>query len=469
MCERRPTTCSASGATDGDGRFRIEALAHLVGIASSRSTPWPAAAARLRARLGRAQPRRRAARGRDPPPARAGHPRQAGRRQRPAGRRGRGPASEHLLARPTGIRFHRPPMGGSSRRDPGLAEARHHRRPGPVHIRRHRPRLRHASTSATPASPSQRFDLEADDRDDAKEVTLALQPATIIEGRVLAADTGQPIPDAVISVTGQLRHVRRDVHDQVPRRRPGTVPDQSLRRATTSALRVHPPRASPTWSGRTSSPGPRGRSRRRSNQAAPRRADPRQGDRGGDRPAGGRGQRPVLPEEAGARMSSWLRGDRGQQGRRLVPGRRPARQGIPARPGTDPRLHPRGDRRRGCSTERSARRHAPSTPTTSSPTRSRPAKRPTSSTPRSGRARRSGPRGRPRGADRSSDAVILTRLNIDPVNLTWRGASLRSTPATAASSCTASTRRRPRRSTSSTPITSGARRSSSRASRPARS
>ena len=35
---------------------------------------------------------------------------------------------------------------------------------------------------------------------DGKETTLALQPATIIEGRVLAADTGQPIPNAVISI-----------------------------------------------------------------------------------------------------------------------------------------------------------------------------------------------------------------------------------------------------------------------------
>jgi RNA polymerase sigma factor (sigma-70 family) len=51
-----------------------------------------------------------------------------------------------------------------------------------------------------PRFAQQRFDFQAADRDPAKEVTLALHPATIIEGRALAADTGRPIPDAVISV-----------------------------------------------------------------------------------------------------------------------------------------------------------------------------------------------------------------------------------------------------------------------------
>ena len=51
-----------------------------------------------------------------------------------------------------------------------------------------------------PRFAQQRFDFQAVDRDEAKEVTLALHPATIIEGRALAADTGRPIADAVISV-----------------------------------------------------------------------------------------------------------------------------------------------------------------------------------------------------------------------------------------------------------------------------
>jgi RNA polymerase sigma factor (sigma-70 family) len=39
-----------------------------------------------------------------------------------------------------------------------------------------------------------------------KEVTLVLQPARIIEGRVLAADTGQPIPGAVVSAMTWVRN-----------------------------------------------------------------------------------------------------------------------------------------------------------------------------------------------------------------------------------------------------------------------
>ncbi len=45
-----------------------------------------------------------------------------------------------------------------------------------------------------------RFDAERNPIPTGKEATIALQPATIIEGRVLAADTGKPIPDAVIAV-----------------------------------------------------------------------------------------------------------------------------------------------------------------------------------------------------------------------------------------------------------------------------
>ena len=47
----------------------------------------------------------------------------------------------------------------------------------------------------------QAIQVQTDDPDGPKEATFVLQPATIIEGRVLAADTGQPIPGAVIAVT----------------------------------------------------------------------------------------------------------------------------------------------------------------------------------------------------------------------------------------------------------------------------
>jgi hypothetical protein len=39
-----------------------------------------------------------------------------------------------------------------------------------------------------------------------KEVTLVLQPARIIEGRVLAADTGQPLPNAVVSAMTMVQN-----------------------------------------------------------------------------------------------------------------------------------------------------------------------------------------------------------------------------------------------------------------------
>ncbi len=39
-----------------------------------------------------------------------------------------------------------------------------------------------------------------------KETTLALEPARIIEGRVLAADTGKPIPNAVVSATTRVQN-----------------------------------------------------------------------------------------------------------------------------------------------------------------------------------------------------------------------------------------------------------------------
>ena len=52
----------------------------------------------------------------------------------------------------------------------------------------------------------QRFDVETDFGEGPNEVNLALQPATIIEGRALAADTGQPFAHAVIAVRASFRN-----------------------------------------------------------------------------------------------------------------------------------------------------------------------------------------------------------------------------------------------------------------------
>ena len=46
----------------------------------------------------------------------------------------------------------------------------------------------------------QQLEVDTSERSATKETTLALEPARIIEGRVLAADTGRPIPNAVVAV-----------------------------------------------------------------------------------------------------------------------------------------------------------------------------------------------------------------------------------------------------------------------------
>jgi RNA polymerase sigma factor (sigma-70 family) len=51
-----------------------------------------------------------------------------------------------------------------------------------------------------PRFAQQQFDFKPKERDATKEVVLALQPSTTIEGRILADDTGRPIPGAVIAV-----------------------------------------------------------------------------------------------------------------------------------------------------------------------------------------------------------------------------------------------------------------------------
>ncbi len=49
--------------------------------------------------------------------------------------------------------------------------------------------------------------LQADDRQGPRDVTLSLRPAKIIEGQVLAADSGQPIPHATIVVAAGERRL----------------------------------------------------------------------------------------------------------------------------------------------------------------------------------------------------------------------------------------------------------------------
>ena len=57
----------------------------------------------------------------------------------------------------------------------------------------------------------QNFGIATDNHDGAKEFSQTLQPATIIDGQVLAADTNEPIPSTVISMSSGV-HVRTDEH-----------------------------------------------------------------------------------------------------------------------------------------------------------------------------------------------------------------------------------------------------------------
>jgi RNA polymerase sigma factor (sigma-70 family) len=56
-----------------------------------------------------------------------------------------------------------------------------------------------------PRFAQQRFEFSPGERDATHEVSFALQPPTLIEGRVLAADTGRPIPDATIVAYARVR------------------------------------------------------------------------------------------------------------------------------------------------------------------------------------------------------------------------------------------------------------------------
>ena len=120
-----------------------------------------------------------------------------------------------------------------------------------------------------PRFAQQRFDLEAGDRDAAKEVTLALQPARSSKAASWPPTPASRIPDAVISVRASFGEFGGMVTTRFRADDQGRFQINPSARATTSACGPFPPRASPTWPGRTNSRGPRGRSRRRSTSRSP--------------------------------------------------------------------------------------------------------------------------------------------------------------------------------------------------------
>ena len=209
------------------------------------------------------------------------------------------------------------------RRSSRLADAR--RRPttrGELEARRARPGLLgNADRQRPPLRPAE-LDIEAARLAKSKEITVALQPAPIIEGRVLAADTGQPIPNAVIAVRasygafGGMFTTKFRADDQ-GRFKISPYAGDYFR------MRVFPPEGQPYLVGETEFAWTKGAVKKEIDlKLAPRRADPRQGDRRGDWPAGGRRQRPFVPKKPGAET-------------RQLPARTMARSSSPCRPVRD--------------------------------------------------------------------------------------------------------------------------------------
>ena len=131
----------------------------------------------------------------------------------------------------------------------------------------------------------QQLEVDTSERSATKETTLALEPARIIEGRVLAADTGRPIPNAVVAVGAGRGTGRR--HGTSADSAPMTRGDSRRIPSPGDYFRLNAfaPEGQPYLSRRWNSRGPRRPSGGWGHPGPPRRPDPRQGHRGGDRAA----------------------------------------------------------------------------------------------------------------------------------------------------------------------------------------
>ena len=257
---------------------------------------------------------------------------------------------------------------------------------------------------------------------------------------------------------------------RVPRRRPGAIHRPTRRRASYFRVTAFAPEGEPYLVPQDEFAWTKGAVKKELDiKAPPRRPDPRQGHRGGDRPSAGRRRASSSSRSEPVRRQHalGLAGHRGQPGRRLVPDRRPARQGAPARLRPDRRLRPRARSATDGSTSgqpgglaHHAHAIIPYEVKAGDPPREVAA------------ALRPGVtiKGRVEGPDGQTvtDASILTTLRIEPFNPYWRGDYQVAGPRRPLRAA----RPRPRGVhadlTSSTPSTSGARRSRSPASRPAR-
>ena len=181
--------------------------------------------------------------------------------------------------------------------------------------------------------------IKVDPGPDPKPIAIALQPARTIVGRVTYADTGRPVPHALVAsgasyseadAEGRFRVSaapggRRSLRgpSPVPRRR--TVPDD-------------------LQAGRMAQGGGRAIGRHR---PAPGRGRPRQDHRGGHGPARRRRGRARHVAAISRRSSAECRRPRADGPGRHLPRRRAAGPGLPGRPGPRRRLRAPRVRRRG--------------------------------------------------------------------------------------------------------------------------
>ena len=160
-----------------------------------------------------------------------------------------------------------------------------------------------------------------------KEITIALEPGRIIEGRVLAADTGQPIPNAIVSASALVmnEHARGYFIAKFRADEQGRFA-MNPTAAESYTLGAFPTGGEPyliqqdefEWTKGHGQGHPR-------HQGPPRRPDPRQGDRGSDRSPAARVEHHVHP-------CPWRRSRCFRAGRPSSPARTTARSRSPYRP-----------------------------------------------------------------------------------------------------------------------------------------
>ena len=139
-----------------------------------------------------------------------------------------------------------PISSGPAGRPAGLAPAGDVRRRRPVHDPGRgpgppgRPRDR-----CIPDSPGRGPDVDTDGSSETKNVTMAVEPARIITGRVTYADTGKPAPHAVVGISTQGDDGSSALGRRLRDRRPGALPRQSRGGPSLSSCPAFPPNGSP--------------------------------------------------------------------------------------------------------------------------------------------------------------------------------------------------------------------------------